>query len=158
MGNGKAIIGTRHNIQVTVNDKIKISQYGQWDGYFTGQGQGIVDFLKKTNLKEFRKKVWALHVITKGEIKEASADPSWSTHYPWLSRDAGCLILDYVMDGSTKSVLRNEDMSWCEFLYNIDLDKETVTVNDMVFPFSIWTADGFMDQLEEMENELYEEE
>ena len=146
-------MGTRHNIQVTVNDKIKISQYGQWDGYPTGQGAGIADFLRTAELDLFRKKVWKLGLITKKEIEEINATENWQKEYPWLSRDAGSEILRYVYEDKAKFVVRNEDMSWCEYLYNIDLDKKTVTVGTMTFPFEVWTEECFMEQLEEDERD-----
>lgn len=38
-------MGTRHLISVVLDGEYKIAQYGQWDGYPSGQGQAIVDFL-----------------------------------------------------------------------------------------------------------------
>lgn len=151
-------MGTRHNIEVTVNDKKKVSQYGQWDGYPTGQGETIAEFLRTADLKKFRSQVWRTRAITKKEIEMVNNTPNWQKEYPYLSRDAGADILNMIYEGEVKFVLRNEDMSWCEYLYEIDLDKETVTMNGFEFPFSIWTADGFMEQLEIHQEEWYEEE
>lgn len=39
-------MGTRHIIKIIVDGKTKISQYGQWDGYPTGQGDDIAKYIK----------------------------------------------------------------------------------------------------------------
>src|SRR4051812_8314171 len=41
-------MGTRHLTRVIVNGQCVISQYGQWDGYPTGQGHTIAKFLAGT--------------------------------------------------------------------------------------------------------------
>ena len=38
-------MGTRHLIIVKSEGKTKVAQYGQWDGYPTGQGKDIAIFL-----------------------------------------------------------------------------------------------------------------
>ena len=38
-------MGTRHLIEVKSGGELKVAQYGQWDGYPTGQGIGIANFL-----------------------------------------------------------------------------------------------------------------
>ena len=37
-------MGTRNTIRVYLNDELKISQYGQWDGYPSGQGRDLLYF------------------------------------------------------------------------------------------------------------------
>ncbi|MBD0542281.1 hypothetical protein HPJ54_05685, partial [Acinetobacter baumannii] len=39
-------MGTRHLICVQHNNEYKVAKYGQWDGYPSGQGVGILEFLK----------------------------------------------------------------------------------------------------------------
>lgn len=39
-------MGTRHLICVQHNNEYKVAKYGQWDGYPSGQGAGILEFLK----------------------------------------------------------------------------------------------------------------
>lgn len=38
-------MGTRHLIEVVVDGQIKVAQYGQWDGYPSGQGVDVLKFL-----------------------------------------------------------------------------------------------------------------
>lgn len=53
-------MGTRHITAVKVDGEIKISQYGQWDGYFTGAGAQVQAFLKYADLEDFANRVRAL--------------------------------------------------------------------------------------------------
>lgn len=150
-------MGTRHNITVILDKKEKVSQYGQWDGYPTGQGEAIAEFLRNVDMRRFRQKVRKLRRIFKYEINVVNETPDWQKVYPYLSRDAGADVLGMIDKGLVKFVLRNKDMSWCEYLYEINLDNNTVTMNGLEFPFEIWTCDGFMEQLEVNERE-YEDE
>jgi hypothetical protein len=43
---GEARMGTRHLICVKHQDEYKLIQYGQWDGYLSGQGKDVYDFLQ----------------------------------------------------------------------------------------------------------------
>lgn len=42
-------MGTRNLTCVVKNNKYVVAQYGQWDGYPTGQGQTIVEFILGNN-------------------------------------------------------------------------------------------------------------
>ena len=43
-------MGTRHLICVVSDGDYKVAQYGQWDGYPSGQGAAILEFLHKEDL------------------------------------------------------------------------------------------------------------
>jgi hypothetical protein len=43
--NDGTFMGTRHLIEVKIDGELKVAQYGQWDGYLTGQGVNIADFI-----------------------------------------------------------------------------------------------------------------
>jgi len=43
-------MGTRHITQVRYGDEIRVSQYGQWDGYPAGQGLTVFRFLKSEEM------------------------------------------------------------------------------------------------------------
>jgi len=45
-------MGTRHLICVVKDGEYKVAQYGQWDGYLSGQGQDIVKFIIKSMEKD----------------------------------------------------------------------------------------------------------
>jgi hypothetical protein len=71
-------MGTRHIIAVVLNKKFKVAQYGQWDGYLTGQGVEVAKFINKINntkgLKEFKRNVKALKWATPLEVAQTWTD------------------------------------------------------------------------------------
>lgn len=154
-------MGTRNSTLVKLGNVIKIEQYGQWDGYPTGVGQEIADFLKTVDLKDFKKKVRALKQITPKQRNEIvagheqyfiGANTDWTKEYPQLSRDVGAGILEMVADGSVTKVFRDRDFKddsiWCEYWYLLDLNAETVTMNGDTFTFEEWTTPALMDYLD----------
>lgn len=48
-------MGTRHLTCVVKNNEYKVAQYGQWDGYPSGQGVNILNFLKEMSQEKFLK-------------------------------------------------------------------------------------------------------
>ena len=163
-------MGTRNLTIVKSKGKTKIAQYGQWDGYPTGQGDTIAVFLRTADLKAFQEKVDKLGEWTPEAMEKLYTDAG---HYgsewvsgeisnkvhaiaPELNRDQGAGILDMVMKGTSKVRLAEEfknDKLFCEYCYEIDLDKHTVTMNDKEYSFELWTMVDFMKKLEEQENE-----
>ena len=161
-------MGTRNLTIVKLKGKTKVAQYGQWDGYPTGQGQKIVDFLKKADMKKFAEKVNELGVYTQGDILQAYKDAGAKgseefvpielsdkvmEKHPALNRDYGAGILELIDNGTVKKVALEEnfknDETFCEFWYEIDLDKETVAMNGgKPFTFKKWVEKGLMEKLE----------
>lgn len=47
-------MGTRNYIKVTVNNELKVCQYGQWDGYPSIVGEKVLEFIKNVDLNRFR--------------------------------------------------------------------------------------------------------
>lgn len=125
-------MGTRHLTMVIESNETKIAQYGQWDGYISGQGVTILDFLSKCDLEKFKKKVKALRWLTSKEVDKVNADPNWVENYPHLSRDAGGKILEMVYKKKITGLINNEEFAadslMCEWAYVIDLDKRTLEV------------------------------
>jgi len=106
-------MGTRHLIEVKIDGEIKVAQYGQWDGYPTGQGATIAEFLhngmKKKVFEEKLKKCcffpddqrdFAYKVIQQVE--------DWENVFPWMSRDASADVLEYIQDSPNGLVLIDE--------------------------------------------------
>lgn len=163
-------MGTRNSTLVKLNGEIKVAQYGQWDGYPTGQGQTVADFIKSVDLKDFKKKVAAVKPISDEKVhdywKQCGADNSgfvsmdvadkFKELHPELSRDTGAGILQLIADGKATEVQLDKEFKddglFCEYWYEIDLDNETVTMNGRKFTFKEWTKPNFMKELENEED------
>lgn len=118
-------MGTRHLIAVHLDGKYPVAQYGQWDGYPESQGASILDFLNRADLEVFKAKCRAARFSTKEECDALGA--TWKQTHPWLSRDAGSDVLDFVLDQPEGIMLTNQlpfagNSLFCEWAYVIDLD------------------------------------
>lgn len=137
-------MGTRNLTIVVSNNKTKVAQYGQWDGYPSGQGMTALSFLRRADLKQFKKQVDKLEFFNKTEIEKIDKNESWEK-YPYLSRDLGAEILNVIHLGQYKThgakspikvgiqkLINQEDFVkdslFCEWAYVIDLDKNTFEV------------------------------
>jgi hypothetical protein len=143
-------MGTRNLTIIKIDGEIKCAQYGQWDGYPSGQGKVIADFFKNFqcsyDLDIFKTKVRKLRWLTTeehDEILKNYTDESghWMTieqgnklleDYPYLSRDTGAKILWCIAYGNIKGLVNSidflDDDVFCEWAYEIDLDKDKITV------------------------------
>jgi hypothetical protein len=141
-------MGTRNLTVVVVNKKVKVAQYCQWDGYLSGQGKTIFDFIEnKMNLTKFKKALKNCRFLNAEEIKQtwvnSGADPEddfvsmeisdkHKALYPSLSRDTGAKILELIQFGAVTK-LNNEfdfgaDSLFCEFAYVLDLDNKVLEI------------------------------
>ena len=126
-------MGTRHLIAVAIDGEYKVAQYGQWDGYFEGQGVDVLNFLKNVDYNEFKNQVRNLTWITPEDIETINDNNNWYKDFPWLSRDAGADVLDYIVQNNGNIKLKNSigfagDSLFCEYAYVIDLDKDTFEI------------------------------
>ena len=143
-------MGTRNLTMVISNGETKVAQYGQWDGYPEGQGATALNFLINNDMVEFKHKLNSVKFINESKqkeidkfVKSIGSDNGWMTgeqanqyrdKYPLLSRDNGADILEMIME-STEDVNWVTDSSefagdslFCEWVYLIDLDKNTFEV------------------------------
>ena len=115
-------MGTRHLTVVIKDNEIKLSQYGQWDGYFTYSGTKFLEFVKenlqakskkkqKYRLETFGEKIDTLKKVDEKTYQEFIAikdkygfaqDKSefvipFNIMFPQFSRDTGVEILDIIM-------------------------------------------------------------
>lgn len=139
-------MGTCHITAVVLDGQYKVAQYGQWDGYPSGQGYVALEFLRnKMDRPLFESKVRALHFNTKeqdrAEWLQSGADPDsdWvtmdeaETHrrlYPHNSRDTGAAVLELIQTNPAGLGIQDElefaaDSLMCEWVYVIDLDRNT---------------------------------
>ncbi len=168
-------MGTRNLTIVKSKGKTRVAQYGQWDGYPTGQGETIAKFLSRYNLETFKNKVEALGTWTpeqhEAAIRALGITSQWVTveesdrikmKYPEFDRDQGAGILELIMQGVVQRVQLDEefknDKLYCEYYYEIDLDNKTVSMNGgEPISFDEWTKVGKMEELEKHEAEKNEE-
>lgn len=117
-------MGTRHLQKViTKEGEVKLSQYGQWDGYPEGQGVDILKYLLNANIEKYYENVSKLRQITDEEADELEKNTNWIKEYPYLSRDCGSDIHQMIEDGAVKFVSfcsDEEANKWCEGFYTID--------------------------------------
>lgn len=151
-------MGTRHLIAVVVDDEFKIAQYGQWDGYPSGQGAAIIQFLGEPQSSDpqkvdradrlealrtgARKLRWATDEdfarintelnLPEGGWMDMEQAERYKAAYPAMSRDAGGDILAMVADGGVEFVTDSRDFAldslFCEWAYVLDLDANTLEV------------------------------
>lgn len=117
-------MGTRGMTIVHHEGKYKVSQYGQWDHYPSGQGATILTFMRdKFDREKFLARLADTFEPTEEQRKQwyadAGSDPNsqWITpdtsrrfkaSHPSLDRDMGGDILEYIQD-STEPV----PFAWC---------------------------------------------
>lgn len=143
-------MGTRNLTMVIQKEKPVISQYGQWDGYPSGNGLTILEFLRTCNLDEFKEKIKNVRFSTKKDekkvekfLKSIGCKDGWMNMdqsdlykkaYPYSSRDIGAGILQMVNESEdTEIVLQDTtkfaaDSLFCEWAYLIDLDNNNLEV------------------------------
>lgn len=139
-------MGTRNLTMVILDGKPAIAQYGQWDGYPSGQGRTALTFARdKMYRPMFLERLRAVHWLTQEEIEAAykaaghDGKSDWvgdavankfREAFPLLTRDHGAEILNLVQmsEGPINLVDQSDfaaDSLSCEWAYVIDLDKNT---------------------------------
>lgn len=138
-------MGTRNLTCVFSGGDFKIAQYCQWDGYPTGQGYYIVQFLKSVNMDRFRQRVQETVFVDDGSwtqrLREYGLDGSMDStqeiifkgHFPQLHRDTGAKILTLLMQSDGQFEVQSSlgfafDGLFCEYAYVIDLDKNELAI------------------------------
>lgn len=132
-------MGTRHLVAVVSGGKRRIAQYGQFDGYFTGVGDDVFNFVKnKMNFDVFKERVEALQFYTKKELDDLDKQYENTNkdtaklfeEHPELTRSTSAEILELVQDGSVTKVVDSwsfgADSLFCEYAYVVNLDSKVV--------------------------------
>jgi hypothetical protein len=124
-------MGTRNLTKVINKDGVTVvAQYGQWDGY--PSGQGLTALYHAHNAKMIEDNLYRVRFLTDVECDEinASVDPSvdFVKQYPTLSRDVCADILGYVAYatdtvGLVDSNEFENDELFCEGIYTLDFQK-----------------------------------
>lgn len=135
-------MGTRHLIAAVIDGDFKLAQYGQWDGYPTGQGADILKFLRSNNLEAFAGRVRNLRWATEDDHRAVSEEAGvehgkqWVTMdeserlakvAPYFDRGTGSAILDLIQEDLVPCVEDHHDFArnslFCEWAYVLDLDE-----------------------------------
>jgi len=128
-------MGTRNLTIVISENKTKVAQYGQWNGYPEGQGKTILMFLKKCDLNTFRERLNHLSFLSQREVTNRWNEceiKGNNSNYPELIRNTGAKILELIYDGKVTQLWNRSnflrDSLWCEWVYVIDLDTQRFEV------------------------------
>jgi hypothetical protein len=131
-------MGTRHLIAVQLDGQYRIAQYGQWDGYPSGQGETVLKFLQQVNRPIFEAKLRAASFLTEADFDAINAkikaeQLDWPEVWPELSRNTGAEILEMVERHDAGIKLNNQigfaaNSLMCEWGYVVDLDANTLEV------------------------------
>ena len=143
-------MGTRNLTIVIHNGETKIAQYGQWDGYPSGQGATVLDFLRSADINAFKDKLKLVRFETKADkeeynkfMKSIGSEDGWMDgeqaerfrkRYPLLTRDNGAEILWLIYKNRNNVFLVDhsyfiDDTISNEWTYIVNLDNETLAVN-----------------------------
>lgn len=143
-------MGTRHLIAVMHEGRYKLANYGQWDGYPSGQGVDILRFLRDGFDREaFIAGLNTVFAPTRNDLRQwwgevgvdIDAEEFVSMHKsdafhrerPSMSRNNGADILPMVQASRAPLPVKDQidfagDSLFCEYAYVIDLDKNTFEV------------------------------
>ncbi len=139
-------MGTRNLTCVVVDGKMQVAQYGQWDGYLSYTGVGILTWLSDPKVDFARLKAAAVKATRMEQDSELDAwtelEPDFGKvqliphtdldKYPSFTRDMGFGVLEYLVSTEQPIVVMDEgfaeDSLFCEWAYVIDLDKMTFEV------------------------------
>ncbi|NTF18014.1 hypothetical protein G6L37_06325 [Agrobacterium rubi] len=149
-------MGTRHLVTIVKDGEFKLAQYGQWDGYPSGQGVTVVEFFNNGDVEALKANVDKLRYIDDEQadaLYQTIGIPSgqeWlnmdqsaaiKNTFPTLHRDIGAGILEIIASG--RAELQDDSGSsyiptanslafaggfGCEWVHTIDLDKGTYEI------------------------------
>lgn len=132
-------MGTRHMIAVVNDGEYRVAQYGQWDGYPSGQGVSVLNFLSSGNVEALKANSLKCSFISEEKYKELTKDYAdtdankFFQKYPQFSRDTSSDILELIANADSGLQLWDDynfaaDSLFCEWAYVIDFDKNTFEV------------------------------
>lgn len=169
-------MGTRNLTIVKLKGEIKVAQYCQWDGYPTGQGNTIAEFIRNMQVREFKRNVAKLEFVSEeyvaglweeftkskdGRATLAQSD-EFKLKHPEFHRDTGANILNLISRGSVTKLYNEidfiKDALFCEYAYELNLDDKTVTlyVNGLQYKTYSFKEFSKKGKMKEIENELKE--
>lgn len=146
-------MGTRSLVMVVSNNQTKVAQYGQWDGYPSGVGIGVLSKLSNKDLwTKFQNNLNKVRFLdSEGKDKEFIKSyednaPNWSNEpdkrtpeqimwwKDFCSRDLADDVIENIANSSLDEIILLDKSSFahdglfCEWAYVIDLDKNSFEV------------------------------
>lgn len=136
-------MGTRNLTLVLLNGEYKVAQYGQWDGYPSGQGLVVLNFLRAMEIDKMRTALDHVKFPTDEEAKQLTDKVDtqgkidgvdWLEIYPQFSRDICAKILELVYTNKEEVLLLKNSLNFaadslfCEWAYLVNLDNDTLEV------------------------------
>lgn len=142
-------MGTRNLTCVVKDGTHRIAQYGQWDGYPSGQGLTVLDFLTNGNVEALKENIMKCSYVTDAEYSamwrevgydadtqlyvDSETGRKFNAKYPQFSRDVAAEILQMVADSPSGLKLMDDyhfaaDSLFCEWAYVVDFDKNTFEI------------------------------
>ncbi len=142
-------MGTRNLTAVVLDGKYVVAQYGQWDGYPSGQGATALEFCKKHlrtsgRREKFKTQLAKTRFVSPEEVnawlEQVGSKDGWLNSdqvmkfdelAPFLTRDHGAKILELIFNAEEEEILLQNNIAFagnslfCEYAYVIDLDKNT---------------------------------
>lgn len=136
-------MGTRNLTCVYLNGETRVAQYCQFDGYPSGQGKTVLDFLhdhsndhekfKEALLNcnhvdsDYLEKIWCECGKPAGdEYVSFSVESIFERKYPQLCRIFGAKVLSHIFESGGCDLSLYEEFSgdslFCEYAYVIDYD------------------------------------
>ena len=141
-------MGTRNLTKVIKNNKVVVCQYGQWDGYPSGQGATVFFAIQKPGQMEGLEANLHLTYEPSEDERMEMAKPfldgsmpgmmtydsgkAYGEKYPSLTRDTGASILTVIAEATEPVPLyldidfENDDL-FCEGVYTVNLDNKPFT-------------------------------
>ena len=141
-------MGTRNLTKVIKNNKVVVAQYGQWDGYPSGQGATVFFAIQKPGQMEGLEANPHLTYEPSDDERMEMAKPfldgsmpgmmtydsgkAFGEKYPSLTRDTGASILNVIAEATEPVPLYldidfENDELFCEGVYTVNLDNKTFT-------------------------------
>jgi hypothetical protein len=124
---GKKGMGTR-NVTIIVSDKkVKVAQYGQFDGYYEGLGKKLLETIRVTDMGKLKTQLSKCKFANDEEVE---AIENWENTHPQFGRSfTGKELVNYIINSKTDIHLINSeyfiaDGLFCEYVYVLDMDKE----------------------------------
>ena len=167
-------MGTRNLTKVIDSTgRIKVAQYGQWDGYPSGQAISMLTFISEYKmLDKIERALCKVHFLSDDEADIFMKDfvdadgmmtmdqsDNFETIYPSLSRNTGSDILKVMVysTGYTLPLIDQSDFEkdelFCEGIYTLDFqNREFVSTYGKTVKFSfdvLPTAEEYLKSFEE---------